>query len=60
MNVKLNATVRCSYDAEENAVRLVLKEPVVSESTSSLKKGDPLELVVYALKVCASFHHHCI
>ncbi|KAJ2913351.1 hypothetical protein MD484_g7067, partial [Candolleomyces efflorescens] len=50
MNVKVNATVRCSYDAEENAVRLVLKEPVVSESTSSPKKDVPLELVVYALK----------
>ncbi|KAJ2928556.1 hypothetical protein H1R20_g8549, partial [Candolleomyces eurysporus] len=50
MNVKVNSTVRCSYDAEENAVRLVLKEPVVSESTSSPKKDGALELVVYALK----------
>lgn len=59
MNVKVNATVRCSYDAEENAVRLVLKEPVISESTSSPKKDAPLELVVYALKVCTSFRHNC-
>ncbi|RXW22359.1 hypothetical protein EST38_g3496 [Candolleomyces aberdarensis] len=50
MNVKVNSTVRCSYDAEENAVRLVLKEPVISESTSSPKKDGALELVVYALK----------
>lgn len=45
MNVKLNSTVRCTYEKEENALRLVLKEP------TSTSEGAPLEVVVYALKV---------
>lgn len=44
MNVKLNSTVRCTYEKEENALRLVLKEP------TSTSEGAPLEVVVYALK----------
>ncbi|EAU90747.2 hypothetical protein CC1G_04016 [Coprinopsis cinerea okayama7 len=44
MNVRLNAATRVVYDAEENVIRLALKEPV-SPSTPAI-----LEPVVYALK----------
>ncbi|KAF5309801.1 hypothetical protein D9611_013587 [Ephemerocybe angulata] len=49
MNVKLGGAVRCTYESEENALRLVLKEPVAS-SSSSESQEKKLELVVYALK----------
>ena len=55
MNIRVQPTVRCSYVAEENVLRIVLKE-VVGESSSSSStesSGDakPQEVVVYALKV---------
>ena len=49
MNVKVNSAVRCTYEPEENAIRLVLKEPVEGQ----LGKEPQLEVVVYALNVCS-------
>ena len=50
MNVKVNNGVRCTYEREENAIRLVLKEPAGGQLVSS-SKDQQLEVVVYALKV---------
>ena len=50
MNVKVNNAVRFTYEAEENAIRLVLKEPVEGQLANSSKEQQ-LEVVVYALKV---------
>ena len=61
MNIRVQPTVRCSYVAEENVLRIVLKEViggsagnVAAESSESQEgSGDakPQEVVVYALKV---------
>ena len=55
MNIRVQPTVRCSYVAEENVLRIVLKEVVGESSSSSATEssGDakPQEVVVYALKV---------
>lgn len=51
MNVKVDTTVRCTYEREENAIRLVLKEPVEGQLAGA-DKEQQLEIVVYALKVC--------
>ena len=62
MNVRVQPTVRCSFVAEENALRIVLKEAVGGgagkTSDSQVGIGDVVqnenanqEIVVYALKV---------
>ena len=53
MNIRVQPTVRCSYVAEENVLRIVLKEVVGESSSSTESSGDakPQEVVVYALKV---------
>ena len=64
MNIRVQPTVRCSYVAEENVLRIVLKEVVggtgdvgssaaAESSDSQAGSGDakPQEVVVYALKV---------
>ena len=63
MNIRVQPTVRCSYVAEENVIRIVLKEVVEgtgnvgssieSSSDSHAGSGDAThqEVVVYALKV---------
>jgi hypothetical protein len=48
MNVRVQRTVRCTYDAEDNVLRIVLKEAV--EHGDELPTTRPQELVVYALK----------
>lgn len=53
MNVQVNSAVRCTYEREENAIRLVLKEPVEGQLAGAAKEQQ-LEVVVYALKVRAS------
>ena len=51
MNVRMHPTVRCTYDAEENVLRLILQEGV--EQTNVLQQdSSKWEIVVYALKVC--------
>ena len=60
MNIRVQPTVRCSYVAEENIVRIVLKEVVEgtgnvgtsSDSQAGLGDATHQEVVVYALKVC--------
>jgi len=53
MNIKISPIVRCTYEAEENALRLVLKEPIAPHDPAAANSSDPsaLEIVVYALKV---------
>jgi len=48
MNVRLHPLVRCTYDLEGNALRLILKEPV--EQANVPPEQWTQELVVYALK----------
>ncbi|KAJ8518555.1 hypothetical protein ONZ45_g4371 [Pleurotus djamor] len=48
MNVRLNTSVRCTYDAEEHILRVVLAEPV--ETPDVPVEQWPREVVVYALK----------
>lgn len=49
MNVRVNHTVRCTYDAEEHVVRLILKESI--EDPAVPPKDWATEVVIYALKV---------
>ena len=64
MNIRVQPTVRCSFVAEENVLRIVLKEVIggtgnvgssaaADSSDSQAGSGDatPQEVVVYALKV---------
>jgi len=48
LNVRLHPLVRCTYDTEAKALRLILKEPVEQENVPP--EQWPQELVVYALK----------
>ncbi|KIK04025.1 hypothetical protein K443DRAFT_443534 [Laccaria amethystina LaAM-08-1] len=54
MNFRVKPTVRCTFDAEEGVVRLVLKESVGSQEAGSEAqsgaKEPTQEVVVYALK----------
>lgn len=72
MNIRVQPAVRCSYVAEENILRIVLKEVVggtgnvASSSAESpdsqvvLGSGDAVhqEVVVYALKVRLNNLYH--
>ena len=71
MNIRVQPTVRCSYVAEENVLRIVLKEEVggtgnlvlgssTESSDSQAGSGDATrqEVVVYALKV--RFERSCL
>ena len=73
MNIRVQPTVRCSFVAEENVIRIVLKEIVggvgnarssVEESSdSSAGTGDAVqngnqEVVVYVLKVRLNVFNH--
>lgn len=49
MNVRVNASLRCTFDAEEHVLRIVLAETV--ESPEIPAEQWPREIVVYALKV---------
>lgn len=49
MNVRVNPTVRCTYDADEHVLRLILKEPV--EDPTVQPKDWAMEVLIYALKV---------
>jgi hypothetical protein len=51
MNVRMHPTVRCTYEAEENVVRLILQELV--EQPNIAQEDRNKEIVVYALKVCS-------
>ena len=74
MNIRVQPTVRCSYVAEENVLRIVLKEIVggtgnvassvaatAESSDSRVGSGDSTnqEVVVYALKVPLNDLYHC-
>jgi len=52
MNLRMHPTVRCTYEAEENVLRLILQELV--EQTNVPQEDWKKEIVVYALKVCCS------
>jgi hypothetical protein len=49
MNIRMHSNVHCTFDEEENALRLVLKEFI--EEVGVPKKDWRGEVVVYALKV---------
>ena len=54
MNIRVQPTVRCSYVAEENIIRIVLKEAVGGTGSSAAESSEdsvPQEVVIYALKV---------
>lgn len=51
MNVRVRPTMRCTFDAEDNVLRIVLKEAV--EFGDGPPETRAQELVVYALKVCS-------
>jgi hypothetical protein len=50
MNVRMNSTVRCTYEAQENIVRLVHQELI--EQAHVPQEDWRKEIVVYAMKVC--------
>jgi hypothetical protein len=52
MNVALNPFVRCTFDEEACALRLILKES--TEPANVLVGQQPSEVVIYVLKV--GFH----
>ena len=66
MNIRVHPAVRCSFIAEENVVRIVLKEAVGGSSSSAEEESSESqagtvqsenknqEVVVYALKVHTS------
>lgn len=49
MNVRLHPMLRCTFDAEEDVLRVVLQEPTQHDNVTFEKPS--LEVVVYALKV---------
>lgn len=58
MNIRVQPTVRCLYVPEENALKLILKEDINADASSSkAKTSSPKaseakqELVIYVLKV---------
>lgn len=53
MNVRVQPAVRCTFDSEDNVLRIVLKEAV--EDSDGPAATRPQELVVYALKVRLAF-----
>lgn len=58
MNVRVRPTVRCTFDEEDNVLRIVLKEAV--EYGDELPELRPQELVVYALKVRDVLRPRCM
>jgi len=48
MNVRMHPTVRCTYEPEENVLRLILQELV--EQPNVAQEDRKKEIVVYALK----------
>jgi hypothetical protein len=54
MNVRLYPALRCTYDAAENVLRLVLKEPVEQENVPPEEWAR--DVVVYAVKVRRLLH----
>jgi hypothetical protein len=50
MNIRMSPTVRCTYEAEENIVRLVHQELV--KQANAPQEDWRKEIVVYAMKVC--------
>ncbi|RDB18559.1 hypothetical protein Hypma_000304 [Hypsizygus marmoreus] len=48
MNVRMLPTIRCTFDADEHVVRVILKEPI--EKKDVPKEDWEREVVVYALK----------
>ncbi|KAG5647386.1 hypothetical protein DXG03_000456 [Asterophora parasitica] len=48
MNIRMQPTVRCTFDAEENIVRLILKEAIEQKDAPAAEWER--EVVVYALK----------
>lgn len=51
MNVPMSPAVRCSFDAEDGILRIVLKEAITAEGGNG---AGTHELVVYAIKVSSS------
>jgi hypothetical protein len=49
MNVRIHPSVRCTYEAEENIIRLILHECI--EIPNVPQEDWKKEIVVYALKV---------
>ncbi|KAJ3576553.1 hypothetical protein NP233_g366 [Leucocoprinus birnbaumii] len=49
MNARVNASLRCSFDPTENALRIVTKE-AKSDGTTDSTDQTSLEIVVYAMK----------
>jgi hypothetical protein len=49
MNIALSPLVRCIFDEEALALRLIHKEPIVQENMPAGQK--PTEVVIYVLKV---------
>lgn len=51
MSVRLRPVVRCMYDEEQSALRIILKEAITSDQAGIVSDGSqPTETVVYALK----------
>lgn len=50
MNVRMHPTMRCTYEAEEHVVRIILQELV--EQPNVAQEDWKREIVVYALRVC--------
>ncbi|TFK34027.1 hypothetical protein BDQ12DRAFT_690261 [Crucibulum laeve] len=48
MNIRVSPAVRCTYDADERVVRVVLKEPIEQEGVPQQDWAN--EIVIYALK----------
>ena len=54
MNVRLNPLVRCSFDEESFALRVIAKEPV--ERANTPVEQWPQEVVIYVMKVWSALY----
>ncbi|KAF5379439.1 hypothetical protein D9615_006515 [Tricholomella constricta] len=51
MNVRMQPAVRCTFDAEEHIIRLILKEAIIDQKKEDVPPADwDREVVIYALK----------
>ena len=51
MNVRIGPSMRCSYDASENVLRILTQEPIAEVAPNRDNGENATEIVVYAMKV---------
>jgi hypothetical protein len=51
MNVRVNSSMRCTFDTTENVLRVITQEPKADVVSATSEDKKSVEVVVYALKV---------